>query len=290
MNSSISLPVGGSAQNFGVYGGHKVFDVEEIVVSTSTLSFEDYLETRKCHLVSSVFWNDSWFENAVAFAEKSGIKRSQWFSAMLPAIQHGPETVRKFLQQFVTDTISELFPTREACLAFYNKEEEFKRLLEGEIGDNLMYRYRALASFYLWPDICKTAMDGTRRLIVERGAGSTPDFNRFWNNFERYERNLHAHGLTPEEVLAPTEIQLEYDIGRWLADGSPGDFTPYRLEEPARFRFELTEEGAREIAAAFKVWTPTLRGLTKMVTRIQMAWQIRNCSRLPTGVGEQAVT
>jgi hypothetical protein len=265
-------------KNFGEYGGRKVFDVEEIVVETSTLSFADYLETRKYHLVSSVFWNDSWFENAVSFAEKFGVKRSDWFTAMLPAMEgSAPESVKNFLNQFVTDTQAELFDSRDACLAFYNDDENFRKLSEGEIGDNLMYRNRAYASFYIWPDICRTAMDATRRLISERMTAPIEDFERFWDNFERYQRVQHAHGPTPAEVLAPATIELEYDVDRWIADGMPLDFAPYRLTRPERFRFELTEEGAREIAAAYKVWTPTLRGLTKMVTRIQQAWQIRQC-------------
>ncbi len=33
-------------KNFGVYGGEKVFDVEEIVVATDTLTFDDYTAGR----------------------------------------------------------------------------------------------------------------------------------------------------------------------------------------------------------------------------------------------------
>lgn len=276
-------------KNFGVYGGERAFDIEEVVVGTSTMSFDDYLQTRNYHLMSSVFWNDSWFEDAVVFAQKFGVKRSQWFDAMLPAMESGPEPVRRFLESFVTETTNELFPTREACVEFYSREENFKRLTEGEIGDNLMYRYRALASFHLWPEICKVAMDATRKLLVGRGAGTKiAGFKEFWPDSALYEQCKHAHGRTVEEVLSPTEVEMGHDIAGWLADGMPIEVAPYRLARRERFRFELTEEGARELSAAFTVWTPTLKGLTKMVTRIQMAWQIRRCIRLEAGSGTAA--
>ncbi|MEK7752681.1 MAG: radical SAM protein [Acidobacteriota bacterium] len=278
-------------KNFGVYGGEKVFDIEEVVVGTSTMSFDDYLQTRKFHLVSSVFWNDSWFEDVVSFAQKFGVKRSQWFDAMLPAMESGPESVRRFLASFVTATINELFPTQEACLEFHGQEANFLRLAEGEIGDNLMYRYRALASFYLWPGICEVAMEATRKLLIERGAKvQVAGIEEFWRDFALYEQCKHAHGRTVEEVLSPAEVELGHDIAGWLADGMPIEVAPYRLARPERFRFELTEEGARELAAAFKVWTPTLRGMTKMVTRIQMGWQIRRCGRPADGIGRPAWT
>ena len=68
-------------KNFGIYRGEKVLDVEEIIVATDTLPFDDYVTARKQHLVSSVFWNDSWFELPLRFARHFGIKSSQWWTA-----------------------------------------------------------------------------------------------------------------------------------------------------------------------------------------------------------------
>ena len=263
-------------KNFGIYGGKKVLDIEEIVVSTDTMSFDDYIETRKYHLVSSVFWNDSWFEDAVSFAQKFGVKRSQWFDAMLPEMENNPGPVREFLDRFVGETVGELFPTHEACLEFYNKEENFSRLLRGEIGDNLMYKYRAIASFQIWPHICRSAMNATRRILQERGATSQiPDFENFWSDFQLYVQVKHADGKTEAEILSPVRVDMQYDVPQWIADGMPMDISAYKLLQPESFEFRLSDEGVHEMQAALKVWTPTLKGLTKMVTRIRMAWQVR---------------
>ena len=263
-------------KNFGVYGDKKVLDIEEIVVSTDTMSFDEYIETRKYHLVSSVFWNDSWFEDAVAFAQKFGVKRSEWFHAMLPAMEASSGPVREFLDRFVGETIGELFPTQEACLQFYGNDENFQRLLNGDIGDNLMYKYRAIASFQIWRPICRCAMDATRRLIEARGGlADIPDSDTFWRDFGIWVQAKHADGRTESEILTPAIVEMEYDVPQWVRDGMPSDVAQYRLPSPRRFEFSLSEEGSQEMAAALKVWTPTLKGLTKMVTRIRMAWQVR---------------
>ena len=263
-------------KNFGIYGDKKVFDIEEIVVSTDTMSFDDYIETRKYHLVSSVFWNDSWFEDAVALAQKFGVKRSEWFDAMLPEMETSQGPVREFLDKFVEETIGELFPTYDACHEYYDNEKNFARLLRGEVGDNLMYKYRAIASFQIWPSICRSAMDATRRMVVERGALSkVADFEEFWNDFHLYVQAKHAYGKTEEEILCPVQVEMSYDIPRWVADGMPLDVTPYKFLERKVIEFHLSDDGAREMQAALKVWTPQLKGLTKMVTRIRMAWQVR---------------
>ena len=270
-------------KNAGVYGGERVLDIEEVVVATDTLSFDDYIETRKYHLVSSVFWNDSWFEDAVSFAQKFGVKRSEWFNAMLPALQNGTGVVREFLDRFVGETKGELFPTYEECWNFYIQEENFNRLLNGDIGDNLMYKYRAIASFHIWPHISKAAMDATRILVEQRGGSeSITYFDEFWLDFQKHIQTKHADGISEKEILSRVTETMHYDIPQWLASGGAVEsIASFRLAEPAEFEYALTEEGSRELASALRVWSISLKGLTKMVTRIRMAWQVRRA--MPVG-------
>jgi len=267
-------------KNFGIYDGEKVFDVEEIIVATDTLPFEDYVSARKWHLVSSVFWNDGWFADVVRFANAHGIKNSEWWSAMLPAMENGNETVRGFLASFVAETTGELFPTREACVAFYSEDENFRKLQTGEIGDNLMYRYRALASFYLWDDICATAMNATRELLLSKGIrDQMADFDRLWAEFSQFVRLRHASGHVKGQILSPAAAQFHYDFPAWLAQSDlthPGQFY---ADEPAEFDFRLTAEGLRDMESAIDIYTTQVKGLSKLVTRINVDSQVRRCFR-----------
>lgn len=265
-------------RNFGVFEGKRVFDVEEIIVATDTLSFDDYLTCRKYHLVSSVFWNDDWFAPVVRFCNAHGIRNSEWWQAMLPALEEGGAEAQAFLEQFVNETKGELFPTREACVAFYSQDENFEKLGRGEIGDNLMYRYRAIASFFIWPAICNVAMQASRALLEARGIDRTiPDFDLFWRNFHTFILLSHATGRTEEEILAPAEAELNYDFPSWLAATELADPSVWRLPAATRFRLELTDEGADELRKALAVWTTHIRGLSKLVTRIRVESQVRRC-------------
>ncbi|MCX6620123.1 MAG: hypothetical protein NTY38_03405 [Acidobacteria bacterium] len=273
-------------KNFGTYGGEKVFDVEEVVCSTDTLSFEDYLQSRTVALASAAFFHDSYFEKVMAFAESLGAKRSEWLDAILMEMEHDDGEVRKMLDAFVRETTAELFPTREACIDFYMQDENFERLRTGEIGDNLMHKYRAIASFHIWPAICECAMSATRKLIEARGADQEiPDFPRFWTSFGRYITLRHANGYTMEQILSRVRAKLDYEIDAWLEAGSPKDPTPFKLPEPRTVVFHLKEESARELGAALVSWTDQLKGLTKMVTRIQVTWQERACHFVKEGAG-----
>ena len=265
-------------KNYGIYAGEKVFDVDEIVVGSDTLSFDDYLEARRYALTFSIFWNNSWFEDAARFARGFGVKPSEWIDHMRRVIDADRGVVHALMQDFVTETRNELFPTREACVEFYRRPENFERLLASEIGDNLMYKYRVVAGFFAWPDVCRTAMEGTRTLLVARGAAdAVPDFDALWEDFHRYVEHKHTHGATRDTLLAPTMAVLRYDVAGWIAAGMPRDPSPFRLAEPTPFVFELAPDAARELDGLIRVWTTTLRGLTKGVTRMRTTSLIRRC-------------
>ncbi|MBI2800513.1 MAG: radical SAM protein [Gammaproteobacteria bacterium] len=266
-------------KNYGIYGGEKVFDIEEIIVGSDTLPFDDYVECRKHHMTFSVFWNDSWFADVVAFAAEMDIKPSKWLQEMLRALETATsDPIRELLDGFVGETVGELFETRESCEAFYAHPDNFERLGRAEIGDNLMYKYRAKASFFVWKAICAAALEATRQLVLAAGAAERyPDFNQLWNDFHSYVECKHASGDSLDEVLRPVSTTLNFDIPRWIADGFPHETSNYRNGKRRAMTFRLSEEGARELESAFRVWSSGLAGLTKLVTRIRVTSQIRTC-------------
>lgn len=269
-------------KNYGVFDGEKVFDVEEIIVATDTLPFEDYILCRKWHLVSSVFWNDGWFEHVVNFTRAHGIKNSEWWSRMLPAMENGDSVMRGFLESFVNETKGELFPTPEACVEFYSHPENFAKLQRGEVGDNLMYRYRAIASFHIWDSVCDAAMNATRALLEERGIDrQIPDFDAFWRDFHTFNRLQHASGQNKETILSSARAVMNYDIPAWIASKDFTDVSRFRYPEPTEVEFRLSDEGRREMESALAVWTTHIKALSKLVTRIKIDWQVREC--VPVG-------
>jgi len=265
-------------KNYGIYAGEKVFDVDEIVVGTDTLPFDDYLAARKYALACSIFWNNSWFEDAVELARSRGVGRAEWLETMVKALGQTEGPVRKLVDEFLSETRDELFPNREACVDFYSRDENFERLRAGEVGDNLMYKYRAMASFFRWPEVCAAALEGTRQLLIEHGAEpELVDPAGFWGDFHTTLELKHAHGTTAETLLAPADATLGHDVPAWIEAGMPADVRSFRLSPAREVVFRLSPEGEAELKSALRVWTTSLSGLTKGVTRIRASAQVRHC-------------
>jgi hypothetical protein len=267
-------------KGFGVYGDERVFETEEIVIATDSLSFDDYVTARQYAFVFSVFWNNSWFEDAIRLAERCGIKRSHVLDAMLHAIDGDPGNAGRILRAFCAETVGELFATKEECLAFYSNDENLLKLECGDVGDNLLYKYRALASFFVWPEICSIAFAAVRGLLRAQSVDLPDDF---WGEFHRYVELKHAYGASTHQILAPRYAEFSYDIAAWLRDGAPVDPTAFRLATPKIFEFAVPEESATQIRDALEVWGTDLKALTKGVTRIRSTAQVRRSTCLEDG-------
>lgn len=261
-------------KGFGVYGNEPVFETEEIVIANDSMTFNDYVTARQYAFVFSVFWNNSWFADLVRLAERCHIKRSVVLDAMLTTIADDGGRAGQMMSDFVAETVGELFPTAVACQTFYQDEANFRMLQDGDVGDNLIYKYRAMASFFVWPEVCGIAFRAVRHLVTAAGH----DFNdAFWSDFSRYVELKHAYGSTTEQILASTRVSFDYDIAAWLKAGAALDPEPFRLSRKGTFEFALPGESADHISKALKVWGTELNALTKGVTRIRSTAQVREC-------------
>ena len=198
--------------------------------------------------------------------------------ALAKALQEADGAVGELVAGFERELHGELFDTPEALFEFYSRPENFEKLEAGEIGDNLMYKYRAIAGFFVWPAVCALGMAATRRLIEDRALDTQiDDFAVFWKDLTRFTEALHAHGTTPEAILAPVQFELRYDLPKWVAAGRPANPAPFRLAGPTLFEAALPEDSASELRGLFDIWTTSLMGLTKGVTRIRAEAQLREC-------------
>lgn len=257
-------------KSLGVYDGELVFEDEEIVVATDTLSFEDYLRARIFHLACAVFLNHGRLETLLTLAVSLGIKRSELFLAFVNAMEEDEGVVKELVDQFMRETKGEIFETRDAMIEYYRKPENLELLSEGAIGDNLIYKYSAIANLRIWNHVANLALDSMRSLILDRGMDRTiPDFEAFWRDLTEYQRLGYASGTTISELTSPASTVLQYDMPQWVADGFPAQVENYRLPAPAHAEFRLSSAHAKELEQAVNVWGLSQKGATMLIKRIK---------------------
>ncbi len=256
-------------KSFGVYNGDAVFEPEEIVVSTDTMSFEDYMKARAYHFVCGVYVNQGRLDTLFEFCESLAVKRSELFLRLYDAVSVDSGEVGEYLAAFLVETRGELFETREALESFYRQPGNFEKLSQGEIGDNIVYKYSAIARLRAWNAFATIALNAAKQLLIDHGAlARVPHFEDFWRDFERFIVLRSVTGTTVEQLTRPVAINVRYDIARWLSDGCPAETGEYRLPEVVEAEFRLSTAHAKELKQAVEVWGLSNSGLGMLLRRV----------------------
>jgi hypothetical protein len=116
-------------RNFGVYDKSKVFEVEEVVSSTDTLPFSDYLKARKLHLVLIIYYNGFRFEPLVRLLQNYNIGILSWLNLLFENVGNAGEKVVALFGDYLEETANESFDSKESCVEFYTEEDNFQDLL-----------------------------------------------------------------------------------------------------------------------------------------------------------------
>lgn len=256
-------------KSFGVYNGEAVFEPEEIVVSTDTMSFDDYMTARGYHFVCGVYVNQGRLDTLFEFCESLEVKRSELFLRLVDAVNADRGEVGDYLAAFLRETRGELFETREALEEFYRQPDNFARLSEGEIGDNIVYKYSAIARLRAWNAFATIALEAARQLLLDHGAAERmPHFDEFWRDFARFIVMRSVTGTTIEQLTRPVTVSVRYDIAAWLAAGCPADTVAYRLPSTVQAEFHLSGANAKELTQAVEVWGLSNAGLGMLLRRV----------------------
>lgn len=259
-------------KNFSVHHGEKVFESEEIIISTESFSFDEYLVARKYHLIINLFINELRFERLLRFFDVLGIPRWEWVHQMYKMIETS-DFIKNIFCQFEADNNNDLFDSIDELKTFYDIPENFAKLERGEIGDNIIHKYRVISNYYNWEEICTFAYNTARELVRERRKDvfSQEGFEDFWENLQLYQFYSSAHGRNREEILKDAIVSFNYDVKRWLEKMSL-DFQSYKVDNETTYRFSLSDLHRRNMEASLNRWNTDLVGMSLMIRKINQHW------------------
>jgi len=265
-------------KNFSIHKEEKVFESEEIIVSTETFSFENYIVARKYHLVINLFLNELRFEKLLKFFDKLYIPRWLWIQQLFEMVESS-SFIKSIFKRFEEDTKNELFNSIEELELFYSIPENYSKLEQGEIGDNVIHKYRVISNYFNWEEICDFAYRAAYLLIKRERQDifSEEGFNAFWGNLKKYQFHSSAHGRNKEEILCESVATFEYDIKSWFEDDMSVNFKDYKKSKEIVYKFYLPVAYQRSLAASLNRWSTNLVGMSLMIRKIKQHWLEKEC-------------
>jgi radical SAM superfamily enzyme YgiQ (UPF0313 family) len=258
------------------FGRYEIFgeelsavEYEEICVSNSTLSFEEYLECRELHLTIETLNNGKIFQEFSGLCRYFGVS---WFDVIKTFhsrrrdcssdLEYLYDTFRKEATENLWDSPDDL----ERAVS-----RDLTRYLSNDEGTNEMAKGKTRAIFQMEKDIHRHLMDSVTTEFKNKGI--------FDKNLKAYLQDLMIYIRVRKEAPLNTgkemEALLNYDFNVISERGYSVDPKDFRLAQPTKFIFKHSKDQVGLIDAYTKQYGTSLDGLGRTLMRAQYKTLIR---------------
>ena len=255
--------------NFGEYNEEKIFDFEEVGIGTKDLSFDDYLSLRSIALMVEALYNGKPYNEFFQYAKEHNIKFADFLNYLHQNIIKSPLSVKKIFEEFVNETKSELWDNEQDLVNFYKIEKNYKKLIDGKVGGNLIYKYKSKSlteAKFGWIEFISEQL---LEMIKQRN--NNQDIDRISMEINELKlfitlklENLLESNESPDMV----KLDFKHDILEWIDCNGSKKFSDCKLKTNTTYYFEYTQEQISNRNDYFNRYGKDINALSKIVTRI----------------------
>jgi radical SAM superfamily enzyme YgiQ (UPF0313 family) len=240
-------------------------DIEEICVSTNTLSFEDYVDCRKMHLIIQIFNNDGAFESVVKFLRKLNIKMSDWLELIHEEKLEGKIT--NLFKEYENHTRDELWESKEELKKFIQSPGTIEKYVNGDLGFNLISTFKAIAMTNYIEELKDLAFITLKKVLKNNNKYLNENIE-FLKNAIEFDSSKYMNIFG--NIESTPSIQIRYDIISFVNSSFEKEISEFRLNNKLIINFELNNYQKEEIKNALKIYGDSRVGIGRILTRINI--------------------
>ena len=265
-------------RDFGkLANGKNVVEIEEVVVATKDLSFEDYIAARKLHLILAVLYNGKGYASLFKYLAEQDADVFELFRLALERIESAPEQVQNLMDQFEAETRSELWDSPESLREFVNDDANFERMVNGDVGANLLQKFVAVSLI--------EATDGWTEYLfsiaTEVLKGKPGDIQQALDCIQKYCKARVSKIFSVDRCNSNTTV-LTHNIDGWMADPEQRPLTDHIYGAPQFRTFRISNEQLSLTEDYLKRFGASHQGIGKALTKMNIVHIWRESTPIAT--------
>ena len=258
------------ARCLGEYAGERVIETEEMVVETPDFTFDDYIDTRVFHLLLTIYYYEDNFEEAFKLAREFGIRPFELIKRMQEMLPDAPQAFQDAIEEYIQENKAELYQSRDECVKAAN--ENFDKLISGELGGNLLSKYSMIGRFFVLPE----ALDFLEDVLLSLcPIDATGDEARIMSSgVIDYFRRVMLHAPFKASLDAAPEWSSNYDIEAWRENDFATPLHEFRQDAPIHSRAHVEDRVKSLIQSRLETFGEHPQGMGRF-TRTMFAKDLR---------------
>ena len=175
--------------------------------------------------------------------------------------------LQEIVENYKKATLDELWDSPEDIVEHYQKDDEFQKLLDNEVGINVMQFHHAqiLGDYMdLWLNF---AIDSARSLLSEK-INFTDEKKSQFKTVANYCRGISFDILGEHRMTNNPKYEFEYDVVKWLQDSSSLHLEHFKFSKKSNIEFILTDEQFRIVQDNIDMYGNNPAGKSQVIKRL----------------------
>ncbi|QLH02214.1 radical SAM protein [Nitrosopumilus cobalaminigenes] len=258
--------------------GKKVCEIEEVIVGSKDMTFEEYLELR---MIGFTLWMTNKgivYDSMNKFLREKEVDVIEIFHQMVNQVNNAPPKVKEAFEKFKNSTIGELYDSPEEIQQKIQDDKEYQKYVDGEEGINVMQYYHAYVLSKCMDDWTEYVISIAKELLENSGS-SSQEISEEFNDVANYCRGTSHNPLGNDRMNTNPKFSFKHDITKWLADKSNTlKISECKLKAPIEMSFNLTKEQFKIVQDTSEMYGDSLIGRTKTLKMVSQQSLWRNPS------------
>lgn len=225
---------------FGRYNDKLVFDYEEIVNQTNTLSSEEILFFRPVHFLIYFLWGFGYYKELLQFMRSHAVNPVDFIINLIEEISKAPEPVRNVFADYVVSAHNELFNTADDLIAYFSEENNFTALKKGGFA-NLNRTYSSRILLEIRRDFEDYMVSQCLRLIDRQEKDPTEARTQLKNIMYYLNNRMIDFSTDMPEQNFERIVDFDFDILAWSNSSCEQSLSGY-YRPGTRYRFFLSKK------------------------------------------------
>ena len=221
--------------------GKILVETEEVVVGTEQMTFEEYVELRVFNFILRVTSTDKVYSPLKKFLKEQNIKLFDLVEMMFKNIDSAPDSIKDICKAYKRSTIDELWDTAEELIANYQQESEYKKLLDGKEGINVLYHYQALVMISCMKEWTEYIFATLKDLLNKKQQLNEAQSHQF-NDIVNYSLGISFNPLGKNRMSINPKYEFNYNITEWLNNNAKLPLSSFKLLSKEEIEFRFTED------------------------------------------------
>jgi len=252
-----------------------VFEIEEVIVQTKDLVFDDYVQCRTMNLLIETIFNGSIFEEVFNVLKNSGIDQFQVIEFIFNKQHKYKKSIKKIIEKFVFLTKIDLYDSHQEAINYLRQDEIIDKHLNHELGVNEILECKT-DLILLFDDINDLVFTSVVEMLDQRKLASE-EINKFMYELKMFTSFLKKDFFIKDKNTTKSSFNYNYiKLSENKFNININDINQFK--EKTNINFYQTKWQQDHLDRELNLFDKSHHGLGKFLTKSNLDKVYRKCS------------